>query len=74
MNDNKQKLMQSEVFIQNLGISRTTFWRWRKRGWVTSVNIAGRQYISAAEVEKFNQRAQAGQFAATSRILKGGAK
>jgi len=40
-----------------------TAWRFRKRGWLQTVNIAGRQYITSEGIAKFKQRAAAGDFA-----------
>jgi hypothetical protein len=33
-------------FCQEAGISTVTAWRWRRRGWLVTVNIYGRQYIA----------------------------
>jgi hypothetical protein len=46
------------------GIKKTpaTGWRWRKRGWIETVNICGRLYISRAAIAEFERRAAAGEF------------
>lgn len=50
-------------FIQNCGITDTTAWRWRKRGWLNTTNIAGRLYVQQKDLREFNRRAVAGEFA-----------
>ena len=51
------------AFCRGVGISTITAWRFRKRGWLRTENIAGRQYITAEAVEEFLRRAKAGDFA-----------
>jgi hypothetical protein len=34
------------------GMSTTTCWRLRKRGWLATVRIAGRHYVSRAEIAR----------------------
>jgi hypothetical protein len=51
-----------ERFVESLGISPCTAWRWRKQKWLTTLNIAGRVYISREEIARFQERAAAGEF------------
>jgi hypothetical protein len=54
------------VFPVNFAFPHTsgpTLWRWRKKGWLKTVNICGRQYVSADALADFNRRAAAGEFA-----------
>lgn len=53
-------------FITRSGLSRVTAWRWRKRGWLETITIAGRQYITAEARARFLERAHAGDFAGTA--------
>lgn len=53
-----------ENFSAQTGLSRATLWRYRKKRWIETVNIAGRQYITAEAVEEFKRRASAGEFSA----------
>jgi hypothetical protein len=45
------------------GVSSTTGWRWMRRGWINPINIAGRLYVTGEEIEKFQTRANRGEFA-----------
>ena len=50
-------------FIRQMGVTAITAWRWRRDGKLATVNICGRQYVSAEEIAKFNRRVNAGKFA-----------
>jgi hypothetical protein len=56
-----------DKFIADSGISPTTAWRYRKKGWLVTINICGRHYIPAAALAEFNRRAEAGDFASAIR-------
>jgi len=51
------------AFCRNAEISTITAWRFRKRGWLQTVNICGRQYVTADGIAEFTRRAAAGEFA-----------
>ena len=50
-------------FCRASGISSITAWRFRRRGWLQTTNIAGRQYVTREAVVEFKRRASAGEFA-----------
>jgi hypothetical protein len=50
-------------FCQEAGISGVTAWRWRKAGWLSTVNIAGRPYLTGEAIADFLRRAKAEEFA-----------
>ena len=52
-----------QSFVLGMGISPVTAWRFEKRGWLNTVNIAGRRYITSEAAADFVRRAQAGEFA-----------
>jgi predicted site-specific integrase-resolvase len=52
-----------QKWMEDVGVTACTVWRWRKKGWLTTVNIAGRQYLTQEEIEVFHRRAVAGEFA-----------
>ena len=54
------------AFMRSLGKTPMTAWRWDRRGWFHTINIAGRRYITSAEIARFMQRAEAGEFERTS--------
>ena len=52
-----------DAFIQKIGITDTTAWRWRRDGLLKTQNIYGRVYIAADDLREFNRRMKAGDFA-----------
>ena len=50
-------------FNREAGVSHVTSWRWRKLGWLETVNICGKQYVTAEAIAKFQERAESGEFA-----------
>jgi predicted site-specific integrase-resolvase len=55
--------MSLHKFCQQAGISNGTAWRWRRSGWLATVNIAGRQYLTDVALREFLRRGEAGEFA-----------
>jgi hypothetical protein len=43
-------------------LAPVTGYRWRKKGWLRTVNIAGKIYISDDAIAEFETRAQNGEF------------
>jgi hypothetical protein len=56
------QIQSLESFIRAMDRDMITAWRWRKKGWLETVNIAGRQYVTAEGIAKFKRRAEAGEF------------
>jgi hypothetical protein len=54
-----------DKFLELSGLSPATAWRYRRRGWLATVVIAGRHYITREEIAQFNERAGRGEFAGT---------
>lgn len=52
-----------DKFVQESGLSVVTVWRYRRAGWLRTLNICGRHYLTRAEIALFNARAAAGEFA-----------
>jgi hypothetical protein len=64
-----QPMLRSwDGWLQELGRTHTTGWRWRKCGWINPINISGRLYISADEISRFTRRAAAGEFAKEHKV------
>ena len=39
-------------WLEQFGVTTCTAWRWRKKGWLTTINIAGRQYLTQEAIDK----------------------
>ena len=57
--------MSLSKWLEQLGVTPCTAWRWRKRGWLKTINIAGRQYVTLEAITEFQRRAASGEFAQT---------
>jgi predicted site-specific integrase-resolvase len=55
-------------WLEQVGVTPVTAWRWRRRGWLKTVNIAGRQYLTQEAIDEFHRRAVAGEFAQEHRV------
>jgi hypothetical protein len=55
-------LVALNVWLAQIGVTPVTAWRWRKRGWLQTVNIAGRQYVTSRAIQEFTRRAESGEF------------
>ena len=58
-------LITLNKWLAQADISDVTAWRWRKRGWLKTVNINGRLYLTAAAIREFIERAERNEFAQT---------
>lgn len=56
-------LRAAKAVARDEGTSAITIWRRVRAGLLTSVNIAGRPYITLESLEQFYRRAAAGEFA-----------
>jgi len=56
-------LVTLDKFLKETGLSHTTGWRYRNRGWLKVINIAGRHYVAKSEIARFIRRARSGEFA-----------
>lgn len=65
---NKPDIVAFDRWISSLGRSQITGWRWRRRGWIETVNIAGRLYVQRDEIDRFNARAARGEFAKAATV------
>jgi len=55
-------------FLADLGKSSVTGWRMRRDGLINTVNISGKLYIRLEEIQRFEQRAAAGEFAKVAHL------
>jgi transposase-like protein len=61
-NDSGPIIALSKV-AEQMGRSSVTLWRWRREGWLKTINISGRPYVTAEALAEFTERAAAGEFA-----------
>ena len=61
------RLVSFNKWLEQLGVTSTTGWRWRKKGVLQVTNIYGRLYISEDAAAEFHRRAIAGEFAIESK-------
>jgi hypothetical protein len=68
---NDMKLSETQIipeiqavseWCRQIGRSHVTVWRWKENGWITTINIAGRPYITREAILEFKRRAVAGEF------------
>src|SRR5438132_1768172 len=59
-----------DKFIEESGMSHCTIWRYRRKGWLRTVNLCGRHYVLRSEIARFNARAAAGEFEKTCNLPK----
>ena len=55
-------------WLEQVGVTPCTAWRWRRKGWLKTVNIAGRQYLTGPGIPEFHRRAVAGEFAQEHKV------
>jgi len=56
-------LLAFDRWLKDIDKTPATGWRWRKRGWINTVNICGRVFVSRQAIADFERRAAAGEFA-----------
>jgi hypothetical protein len=55
-------LVSFQRWLDSIGITAATGWRWRRDGRICTTNVAGRLYLSRAEIKRFEERAAKGEF------------
>ena len=55
-------------WLEQVGVTPCTAWRWRKKGWLKTINIAGRQYLTQEAIDEFHRRASAGEFSQAPKV------
>jgi hypothetical protein len=55
-------ILPFDTWVQGMGKNPATGWRWRQRGWIETLNIAGRVYVHREAIAEFERRASAGEF------------
>lgn len=65
--NNNGNLVALLAWLSSVGVQPVTAWRWRRKGWLTTVNICGRLYITRETIAEFERRAMSGEFAKESK-------
>ena len=58
----KVAVISLSKWLEQVGVSAITAWRWRKRGWLKTINITGRPYLTQDAIDEFQRRAAMGEF------------
>jgi hypothetical protein len=61
-------------FLNEIDRSPCTGWRWRKNGWIKTINIAGKLYVTEEAMANFRARAEAGEFSKEPKVPRLGAE
>ena len=56
MHGNELGLVSLDAWLKQMGRTGCTGWRWRKKGWLKTVNICGRAYITQEAIAEFMER------------------
>ena len=68
---NSQAALRSyDGWLAEVGVTSTTGWRWRRKGWLRVINISGRLYVTADAIAEFSGRATTGEFAQEHKVPK----
>ncbi len=49
-------------WLDGMGLSAVSGWRWRKRGWLRTIRVGSRHFITPEALAEFQRRAAAGEF------------
>jgi hypothetical protein len=63
MKNHDRSIRRYIEWLQQIGVSPATGWRFRQRGWIHTTNIGGRLYVSDEQIIQFQRRAAKGEFA-----------
>lgn len=58
----EKRFRAARAVSRERGVSDVTLWRWRRRGWIKTVNISGKNYVDLDSLVEFDRRAAAGEF------------
>jgi hypothetical protein len=56
-------LVALTAYRRQLGLSKTTLWRYRRNNWLKTVNVLGKLYVTRESIAKFEERMLSGQLA-----------
>ncbi len=67
---NLSDLFSFDEWLRGRSLTRTTGYRYRKQGLISTVNIFGRLYVTRQSIKDFEKRAIAGEFSKESKTPK----
>ena len=56
-------LVALSAYRKQLGRSKATLWRWRKHGWLETVNVLGKLYLTREVIAAFETKVLSGELA-----------
>ena len=56
-------LVALAAYRRQLGLSKTTLWRYRRNNWLKTVNVLGKLYVTRESIAKFEARMLSGELA-----------
>ena len=51
------------VYRRQLGVSKTTMWRYRRNGWLKTINVLGKLYVTRQAIAEFEAMLCSGELA-----------
>lgn len=51
------------VYRRQLGVSKTTLWRYRRNGWLETINVLGKLYVTRKAIAQFEAMLCSGELA-----------
>jgi hypothetical protein len=61
-NQSASNLVPLGAWREEIGRTSATLWRWRRKGWLKVINVAGRLYLSRTTIREFEEKAARGEF------------
>ena len=56
-------ITSASVYRRQLGVSKTTFWRFRRNGWLKTINCLGKLYCTRESIAEFEAMMRSGKLA-----------
>ncbi len=61
------QLVSFDNWLESIDKTRTTGWKWRKKGVISTLNVFGKLYVTRDEITRFESRVLSGEFAITEK-------
>ena len=56
-------ITSASVYRRQLGVSKTTLWRYRRNGWLKTINVLGKLYVTRESIAEFEAMMRSGELA-----------